>query len=83
MIELVQSLTNGLIQLCQGQKTAVAQCCQDEITDNPYRAFHHGLILGGTHSARQDRRSVVLGKVVVGFIQRDLASPVRDDAGGL
>ena len=60
VVELIQSLSNGLVELCQGQKTSVAQCRQD---------------------VRQDRRSVMFGKVIVGFIQRDLALSVRDDAG--
>ena len=81
MIELVQSLANGLIQLCQRQKPSVTQSRQDEITDNAYCTFYHGFILGGTDTAWQDRCSVMLSKVIVGFIQRDLASTMRNDAG--
>lgn len=79
MVECVAPVMNDLVKLLQREKLLVSDGRQDEGEYIVYRAFHGRLVLGRTHTRRQDRRAVMFGHLLIAFVQNQLIAGMLDD----
>jgi len=68
-VDLVEQLTDGLVQVGEAEQGAVSQASEDPALDHLDTNLRLGLVFGLTNACRNDRRTIVLGQVLVGGIQ--------------
>jgi hypothetical protein len=69
LVELVEQLTDGLVQVGESEEGAIPQAGEDPTLDHLDTDLHLGVIFGLVRACRNDGRAIVLRQVVVGGIQ--------------
>jgi len=80
-IELLQQLTDGGVELPQGEVLTVAQHRQDPALDDQYTAFYLSLITGLANSCRDNGHAIMGGHVLIGWVEIRLVAMGLADAG--
>lgn len=76
VIETLHAIPDGLIQLRQGQKLPVSQCCEDIRGNDTYSTFHGCLIPGCSYTRRHDGSFIMFGQFLIRLVQYNFATAV-------